>query len=697
MTPQKKRHYSIRKLRAGVGSILIGTTLLFGLSTQLVQANVTADGTTSGSAGGTTVTPGVTASEAPATTATGEKTATEVTPNTNGESTTGEEKPKESTPTTEAAPKSQTEETKPKKGEEEVKKEETEPNTGDTITEAAAKSTYISKLEELLKEVEKRPPLDDDAHFKRQANFWKEQGPFAKARLEYAKDKDNEKNIKDLLEDYVQFADIENKARHSQELYKKHNKNPEMLKLIEAAFKTDEKNNYDSMEGSVLEGYVRDTVTANYNKILELAKKLEEEKAKKEKEKEQPAPTPEEPKKEEKPAPEKPEDKDKSEKTPDSKPQQPEDKDKPTPEKPEKQPEDTDKPEEAPKKPEDTDKPADPKEPEVPKKDETPAPAPEPKKDTDKPADPKKPEAPKKDETPAPAPEEPKKDEQPAPSQPKQDDSMKKDYKLFYQTKDKTEEVNFKGTPEELKATLDKAIEKYKQDGYPYVDRFERENRILLVFNQHKSIIVLETNGDGGSRQSRPFYGTPQELEAEIKKLTESLSDTYKIEKKEGYDKLEPTVKTITLVLTKLSDAPAPSQPKQDDSMKKDYKLFYQTKDKTEEVNFKGTPEELKATLDKAIEKYKQNGYPYVDRFERENRILLVFNQHKSIIVLETNGDGGSRQSRPFYGTPQELEAEIKKLTESLSDTYKIEKKEGYDKLEPTVKTITLVLTKLSD
>ncbi|MDQ8781063.1 GAG-binding domain-containing protein, partial [Streptococcus ruminantium] len=567
MTPQKKRHYSIRKLRAGVGSILIGTTLLFGLSTQLVQANVTADSTTSGSAGGTTVAPGVTASETPATTATGGETAAQATPNTNGESTTGEEKPKESTPTTEATPKSQTEETKPKETEnkEEAKKEEVEPKTGDTITEAAAKSTYISKLEELLKEVEKRPPLDEDDHFKRQANFWKEQGPTAKARLEYAKDKDNEKDIKDLLEDYVQFADIENKARHSQELYKKHNKNPEMLKLIEAAFKTDEKNNYDSMEGSVLEGYVRDTVTANYNKILELAKKLEEEKAKKEKEKEQPAPTPEEPKKEEekptpaptpeepkkeeKPAPEKPEDKDKSEKTPDSKPQQPEDKDKPTPEKPEKQPEDTDKPEEAPKKPEDTDKPADPKEPEVPKKDETPAPTPEPKKDEEKPAP------------------EPKKDtEKPAPSQPKQDDSMKKDYKLFYQTKDKTEEVDFKGTPEELKATLDKAIEKYKQNGYPYVDRFERENRILLVFNQHKSIIVLETNGDGGSRQSRPFYGTPQELEAEIKKLTESLSDTYKIEKKEGYDKLEPTVKTITLILTKLSDTPKETPaPKKED------------------------------------------------------------------------------------------------------------------------------------
>ncbi|WP_178085207.1 GAG-binding domain-containing protein [Streptococcus ruminantium] len=541
MTPQKKRHYSIRKLQAGAGSILIGTTLLFGLSTQLVQANVTADSTTSGSAGGTGAAPSVTASEAPATTAAGGETAT-TEENPKVEEPTEKEKPKESTPTTEATPKSQTEETKPKETEnkEEAKKEEVEPKTGDTITEAAAKSTYISKLEELLKEVEKRPPLDEDDHFKRQANFWKEQGPTAKARLEHAKDEDDEKNIKDLLEDYVQFADIENKARHSQELYKKHNKNPEMLKLIEAAFKTDEKNNYDSMEGSVLEGYVRDTVTANYNKILELAKKLEEEKAKKEKEKEQPtpAPTPEEPKKDEQPAPEKPEDKDKSEKTPDSQPQQPEDKDKPTPEKPEKQPEDTDKPEEAPKKPEDTEKPADPKEPEVPKKDETPAPTPEPKKDTEK----------------------------PAPSQPKQDDSMKKDYKLFYQTKDKTEEVDFKGTPEELKATLDKAIEKYKQDGYPYVDRFERENRILLVFNQHKSIIVLETNGDGGSRQSRPFYGTPQELEAEIKKLTESLSDTYKIEKKEGYDKLDPTVKTITLVLTKLSDTPKETPtPKKED------------------------------------------------------------------------------------------------------------------------------------
>ncbi|MDQ8837802.1 hypothetical protein RFG28_08810, partial [Streptococcus ruminantium] len=193
---------------------------------------------------------------------------------------------------------------------------------------------------------------------------------------------------------------------------------------------------YASLEGSHLVAYVKDDVIGPYNKIVELAKELEE-KAKKEKEKEQPAPAPV---------------------------------------------------------------------PEEPKKDEQPAPAPVP-------------EEPKKDEQPAP---EPKKDEEkPAPSQPKQDDSMKKDYKLFYQTKDKTEEVNFKGTPEELKATLDKAIEKYKQNGYPYVDRFERENRILLVFNQHKSIIVLETNGDGGSRQSRPFYGTPQELEAEIKKLTE--------------------------------------------------------------------------------------------------------------------------------------------------------------------------------
>ncbi|MDQ8820716.1 LPXTG cell wall anchor domain-containing protein, partial [Streptococcus ruminantium] len=54
--------------------------------------------------------------------------------------------------------------------------------------------------------------------------------------------------------------------------------------------------------------------------------------------------------------------------------------------------------------------------------------------------------------------------------------------------------------------------------------------------------------------------------EAEIKKLTESLSDTYKIEKKEGYDKLEPTVKTITLVLTKLSDTPKETPaPKKED------------------------------------------------------------------------------------------------------------------------------------
>lgn len=38
MTPQTKRHYSIRKVRASVGSVLIGTSLLFGLSAHSVQA-----------------------------------------------------------------------------------------------------------------------------------------------------------------------------------------------------------------------------------------------------------------------------------------------------------------------------------------------------------------------------------------------------------------------------------------------------------------------------------------------------------------------------------------------------------------------------------------------------------------------------------------------------------------------------------
>ncbi len=517
MTPQKKRHYSIRKLRAGVGSILIGTTLLFGLSTQLVQANTTADGTTSDSAGGTTAVPSVTASETPATIATG------------GETATTEEKPKVEEPT------EKTVEETPKETAPKVEEKAETPNA----TTNPADHPMVKELEKLLEEVNKQSPLDETGPFKGQAEFWKGQKPIAEARLKSAKSKTDEKEIKNSLEDYVQYAKIEKMARHAQQLYKKYS-DPQMLENIKKAFGIGkDKDTYASLEGPNLVTYVNNDVIGPYNKIVELAKELEE-KAKKEKEKEQPAPAPapEEPKKDEQPAPEKPEDKDKSEKTPDSQPQQPEDKDKPTPEKPEKQPEDTDKPEEAPKKPEDTEKPADPKEPEVPKKDETPAPTPEPKKDTEK----------------------------PAPSQPKQDDSMKKDYKLFYQTKDKTEEVDFKGTPEELKATLDKAIEKYKQDGYPYVDRFERENRILLVFNQHKSIIVLETNGDGGSRQSRPFYGTPQELEAEIKKLTESLSDTYKIEKKEGYDKLDPTVKTITLVLTKLSDTPKETPaPKKED------------------------------------------------------------------------------------------------------------------------------------
>ncbi|BDD38427.1 hypothetical protein GUT183_06650 [Streptococcus ruminantium] len=522
MTPQKKRHYSIRKLRAGVGSILIGTTLLFGLSTQLVQANTPADGTTSDSAEGTTAVPSVTAAGTnAATTATG------------GETATTEEKPKVEEPKekpVEETPK----ETAPKA---EDKKEAETPNA----TTSPADYPIVKELEKLLKEVEELPVLESTDYFKEQINIWNEQGKIAKGRLDIAKKGENKEKVEGFLGEYVQFAKIEKMARHAQQLYKKHGPNTEMLDLIKKAFGIGkDKDTYASLEGSTLEGYVRDTVTTNYNKILELARKLDEEKAKKEKEKEQPAPTPEEPKKNEQPAP--------------------------TPEEPKKNEQPAPTPEE-PKKEEEKPTPA--PTPEEPKKEEekpAPAPAPEePKKDEEKPAP--TPEEPKKDkETPAPTPEPKKEEEKPAPSQPKQDDSMKKDYKLFYQTKDKTEEVDFKGTPEELKATLDKAIEKYKQNGYPYVDRFERENRILLVFNQHKSIIVLETNGDGGSRQSRPFYGTPQELEAEIKKLTESLSDTYKIEKKEGYDKLDPTVKTITLVLTKLSDTPKETPaPKKED------------------------------------------------------------------------------------------------------------------------------------
>ncbi|WP_228025807.1 GAG-binding domain-containing protein, partial [Streptococcus ruminantium] len=531
MTPQKKRHYSIRKLRAGVGSILIGTTLLFGLSTQLVQANTTADSTTtSDSAGGTTAAPGVTTTgtnTTPTPTATGGGTATEEKPKV--------EKPKVEEPTekpVEETPK----ETAPKV---EDKKEAETPNAPTN----PADHPMVKELEKLLKEVEELPKLESTDYFKEQINIWNEQKELAKKRLDIAKKGENTEKVEGFLGDYVQYANIEKMARHAQQLYKKHASSTEMLDLIKKAFGIGkDKDTYASLEGSHLVTYVNDDVIGPYNKIVELARKLDEEKAKKEKEKEQPAPAPapEEPKKEE----EKP--------TPAPTPEEPKKEEKPAP---------APAPEE-PKKEEEKPTPAPTPEP---KKEEE-KPAPEPKKDTEKPADPKEPEVPKKDETPAPTPE-PKKDtEKPAPSQPKQDDSMKKDYKLFYQTKDKTEEVDFKGTPEELKATLDKAIEKYKQNGYPYVDRFERENRILLVFNQHKSIIVLETNGDGGSRQSRPFYGTPQELEAEIKKLTENLSDTYKIEKKEGYDKLDPTVKTITLVLTKLSDTPKETPaPKKED------------------------------------------------------------------------------------------------------------------------------------
>ncbi|MDQ8837801.1 YSIRK-type signal peptide-containing protein [Streptococcus ruminantium] len=197
MTPQKKRHYSIRKLRAGVGSILIGTTLLFGLSTQLVQANTTADGTTSDSAGGTAAAPGVTATGTnAATTATG------------GETATTEEKPKVEEPKEKPV-----EETAPKA---EDKKEAETPNTPTN----PADYPIVKELEQLLEEVNKQSPLDETGPFKGQAEFWKKQGPLAEARLKNVKSKADEKAVKDFLEDYVQYAKIEKMARHAQQLYK---------------------------------------------------------------------------------------------------------------------------------------------------------------------------------------------------------------------------------------------------------------------------------------------------------------------------------------------------------------------------------------------------------------------------------------------------------------------------------------------
>ncbi|WP_194210232.1 GAG-binding domain-containing protein, partial [Streptococcus ruminantium] len=259
MTPQKKRHYSIRKLRAGVGSILIGTTLLFGLSTQLVQANTTADGTTSDSAGGTTAAPDVTA--------------------TGTNAATTEEKPKVEEPKEKPV-----EETAPKV---EDKKEAETPNA----TTNPADYPIVKELEQLLKEVEELPELESTDYFKGQIKYWNGDdksgdvglGKIAKSRLRFAHgdfeglEPKFKEEVKDhfsskekaeaYLYDSVQHAKIEKMARQAQDYYKKHN-DEQLLKLIKEAFDFNKDSTYASLEGPTHLGvYMKDDLIPKFEKI----------------------------------------------------------------------------------------------------------------------------------------------------------------------------------------------------------------------------------------------------------------------------------------------------------------------------------------------------------------------------------------------------------------------------------------------
>lgn len=235
MPLQQKRHYSIRKLQAGVGSVLIGTSLLVSLSTQAVYAEEPIPAT------GTPL-----AAQQPAdTTVDPNNTDTQSAPKT--DQTAPVAAPEKSAPQAEA-------------------KSPATPVTAPIITD----------LEKLLNEVEELPSLQPTDYFKNQIALWKDQGPIAAARLRIAKAGENKEEVNKFLGDYIQYATIEKMARHAQHLYMLHDEDEQMLAAIKEAFGIGEDGDtYASMEGRELVAYVNQTVRPNYQKVLDLARELD--------------------------------------------------------------------------------------------------------------------------------------------------------------------------------------------------------------------------------------------------------------------------------------------------------------------------------------------------------------------------------------------------------------------------------------
>ncbi|WP_156806167.1 YSIRK-type signal peptide-containing protein [Streptococcus sp. S784/96/1] len=124
------------------------------------------------------------------------------------------------------------------------------------------------------------------------------------------------------------------------------------------------------------------------------------------------------------------------------------------------------------------------------------------------------------------------------------------------------------------------------------------------------------------------------------------------------------------------------------------YAIFLRTDKEQIGYPFYGSPEKLEEKIKETIEAYKSGHYPYVERFQTDKRVLLHFYKEKYLLRV-ISGEEGNRQQveTPFYDK-KKLEDRVKEL-EDGAEGYDVFKQEDEDKDKKSyIKRVTLTFTR---
>ncbi|WP_162011351.1 YSIRK-type signal peptide-containing protein [Streptococcus sp. S784/96/1] len=124
------------------------------------------------------------------------------------------------------------------------------------------------------------------------------------------------------------------------------------------------------------------------------------------------------------------------------------------------------------------------------------------------------------------------------------------------------------------------------------------------------------------------------------------------------------------------------------------YTIFLRTDKEQVGYPFYGSQKELEEKLKETIEAYKSGHYPYVERFQTDKRVLLHFYKEKYLLRV-ISGEEGNRQQveTPFYDK-KKLEDRVKEL-EDGAEGYDVFKQEDEDKDKKSyIKRVTLTFTR---